>query len=740
MLMVIFVIIELARLLHAWLAVENGARFGVRYAVTGEYDDTYCSGFPSGICDDVSEQEAARIPSIEDAARAGAVAILKDETQAEGVAGHFNMDVCSNKSLGGSPIYLYHASVPPSHLDAWCEQLSTGSPTEDPGGPGDRVSVTVDFEHPLIVPILSTWLPNVHLTARREGIVEQFRVARVVGLPATISVPTFTATATATNTPTSTSTDIPSPTPTECSVPPIVQIIQPVDGNTYVSELPAEAIAWDSDNVDPITCTAVAPNGTGIDRVDFAIDWWDPAALAWIRVYTHTEFALEYCGFGGAAPCSKRPTTSATWPSGGPMKTGLHRMQAVAEDDEGDLSAMDEVQFWLNVPNTPTPTSTLTPTITPTPTLTPTLDCNDILISGYGRSGDGLFMWVYNANPRTIKLTGSSTIWNEMAISQYMNEAEFNSAQYYPGDDYDSPTTAGPANPNSFPHTPGVWIPWHADFNNVPGGNLFGNFSTSLTFDYTCSVSASAFYATATPTSTATDTPTPTTSPTVTNTVPPTSTPTVTPTPSCSGVGFGSTAFDNAGRLRLWVNNTTYPGLRITGITIDWGPLNSASNLYGWNEYVDWVQWNGSTAYSVNDYSSATTFGLDRAVGASNNIYIDWDGGFEGRFSNPPLNLAPGNFGFSLSFSDASCNISRSAAPRTFPTPTPTPTNTDTPMPTDTPTVTPTPTVTSTATRTPTATNTSLPTATYTQPPTATLTPVTPTDTPTPTEKPCLDC
>ncbi|MGD8622400.1 MAG: pilus assembly protein, partial [Anaerolineales bacterium] len=46
MLLTIFVIIELARLLHAWLAVENGARFGVRYAVTGEYNDTYCVDGP----------------------------------------------------------------------------------------------------------------------------------------------------------------------------------------------------------------------------------------------------------------------------------------------------------------------------------------------------------------------------------------------------------------------------------------------------------------------------------------------------------------------------------------------------------------------------------------------------------------------------------------------------------------------------------------------------------------------
>ena len=87
LLILLFVIIELARVLHAWLAIENGARFGARYAVTGEYDGSYCldtdaSGTP---CDAQSEEDAARIPSIKDAARAGAVAILRNETVASEV-------------------------------------------------------------------------------------------------------------------------------------------------------------------------------------------------------------------------------------------------------------------------------------------------------------------------------------------------------------------------------------------------------------------------------------------------------------------------------------------------------------------------------------------------------------------------------------------------------------------------------------------------------------------------------
>ncbi|MEJ2013569.1 MAG: TadE/TadG family type IV pilus assembly protein [Anaerolineales bacterium] len=711
LLLILFVIIELARLLHAWLAVENGARFGVRYAVTGEFDDTYCSGYPGGVCDDLPEQEAARIPSIVDASESGAVAILRDPTAGQGTSGFFKVTVCSNKMQSGSALFSYHASITPSHIPAWCEELATHNPIQDPGGPGDRVSVTVDFEHPLIVPILSTWLPHIHLSARREGIVEQFRVARVVGLPATISVPTFTPTNTATATATATITDTPLPTATLCKVPPVVTITAPTNGAFLINKVPGQAVAWDPDNADPAACVGAGIDGEGIVQVDFAIDEW--TGLSWNRVYTHTEFAEAYCAFGGNAPCSEHPTTSATWPSGSPMGSGLHRMQAVATDDEGIQSPVAEVTFTLNVPDTPTPTSTSTPTATAT------VDCTNLSVGSYFTSGNGLYMWMYNGNPRTIFLTGSNTNWNEMSAGMFVNQLQFNWTPYYSGDDYSSSTTEGPAVPASFPQGPGSWTYWYADFGGVPGGQLFGNYSTTLTFDNSCNISAALFVATPTVTPTFTQTPTPTRTPTITQTPIPTNTstvtrtptitltPTPTNTPSCSGVTFGGTDFTtSSSRLRLYVNNTTYPGLRITGISIDWGPLNTASTLYGWNEYVDYVQWDGSTVYGGNDYTSATGFGLNSAVNiGSNNIFIDFDGGYEGDLRSYPLNLSSNNFGFTLQFSDTACNLSRSAQPKSFPPPT------STPLPTSTPTATPTP----TNTFVPTRTNTPLPTRTPTE-------------------------
>ena len=42
LLLLLFGIIEFGRLLQAWMAVQNAARFGLRYLVTGEYNVNYC--------------------------------------------------------------------------------------------------------------------------------------------------------------------------------------------------------------------------------------------------------------------------------------------------------------------------------------------------------------------------------------------------------------------------------------------------------------------------------------------------------------------------------------------------------------------------------------------------------------------------------------------------------------------------------------------------------------------------
>ncbi len=107
-----------------------------------------------------------------------------------GQPGFFKITVCSSRDAAGddppTPDFILWPSDQATFTPAECD------PFEDAGGPGDRVSVTIDFEHPLIVPIISSVWPQLHLVAKREGIIEQFRTARVVGLPATIGAPTFT--------------------------------------------------------------------------------------------------------------------------------------------------------------------------------------------------------------------------------------------------------------------------------------------------------------------------------------------------------------------------------------------------------------------------------------------------------------------------------------------------------------------------------------------------------------------
>jgi len=95
LLMLIFGIIEFGRFLQAWLALQNGARFGVRYAVSGDFNPEYCdeaaaalglTAEHSGNCrvpetvDDWDEKSSAlkdwaRLASIRDAAIAGATGV-----------------------------------------------------------------------------------------------------------------------------------------------------------------------------------------------------------------------------------------------------------------------------------------------------------------------------------------------------------------------------------------------------------------------------------------------------------------------------------------------------------------------------------------------------------------------------------------------------------------------------------------------------------------------------------------
>ena len=530
----IFVIIELARVLHAWIAVENGARFGVRYAITGEYESGYCTTMYGGPCNTQAKQDGARLPSIRDAANSGSAGLLKNPAATVGNPGFFKTTICSNK-----PGLIYWPSDSNTSTPADCQ------PQEDGGGPGDRVIVTVDFDHPLIAPILSSTWPKIHLSAKREGIVEQFRVARVVGLPATISIPTFTATVTTTSTitPTSTATLTPTPTP-DCSL--ITVQSAAINGDFF-------DVVVQNANTEPVALTG--------------------AYLDWYKYYPGQNFyGAEFAGIlyrdGPASPTSPSfaiPPTPIPLGAGG---SELWRASFIGVGGGGLFGEFTAILTFDGVCNvtavsdlpTPTATTTLTttptasptttvtrtvtptttPTVTPTvtPTLTPTPNCSNITITTSAIPAANpirINVSVRNTNAQTVYLTGSTLDWTDAYHpAQYVDQFRWNTVRYYAGDSFDPPTTSNPA-PGTQPLPSGSTYQWYTTFGGVPGGmGLDGTFTVTLTFDDSCTVSTtlSRTAPTATSTLTPTATLTRTLTPTITLTPTVTQTPTVTPTPT----------------------------------------------------------------------------------------------------------------------------------------------------------------------------------------------------------------
>ena len=274
LLILLFGIIELGRLLQTWLAIQNAARFGARYAVTGEYNPQYCqiaaetlgyedadifndSGYDCVVtrayCESLPQaqqddcdydqmttelQDWARLPSIADAARTGAAGTARDDSVTvsgnyitylslhdlddlgnPSLQGYFHVTSCSNRDDdrdGNHDFNIVEQTDPDT-----CQMVeSPFTYMDDAGGPGDRVRVTVRYVHPMIMPLVSSLWPKVSLTAWREGIVEQFRVARISGLGGQIGVaPTTTPTQTITPTPTDTPTYTLPPTSTDSPPP-----------------------------------------------------------------------------------------------------------------------------------------------------------------------------------------------------------------------------------------------------------------------------------------------------------------------------------------------------------------------------------------------------------------------------------------------------------------------------------------------------------------------------------------
>jgi len=596
LLFVIFGIIEFARMVFAWMAVQNAARFGIRYAVTGEFKEIYCieagnllggahvaadmdGGDPQDckIPDtyinpdptdpdkekNIIERELidlARLFSIQDAAVGGGTGLwlrpnvsgnyeqylgLHDEAfiGLPGETGFYHITICSNR--GG----LYRMT--PNYSIPLCELIPTLQLMDDAGGPGDRVKVHVEHRHPLFLPILTNIWPSVTLNAERDGIVEKFRTSRSLGVSGPIlSAPTWTQTPTITPTPTLTSTPSITPTPTASVTPiPVDCALIDVDYNYIGPDSGSLIVLLRIKNNNPVPIH--------LHQADLSWEKLPPSRIAW---------AMKFNGSATTILNDINPPT--TWMPSVPIEMvagGLGDyvafFQPVAEPVQGvtivDLEFDDNCHKGISA-NMPTATASLTPTITETPTVTPTPDCSQYSMSNFSFT---------NGAVQSLTVTNGDVVDAEVSQIQLdWNYAEsFGVANGYPslyvdwfrwgggyihlggnGDgtfDSSSPTNWG----GSEPFNAGSSYTWEIDFDLdwAFGGPLpdvvSNDFGVIIDFDNGCQLRRDAisrpvisYTPTATPTQTWTPTPPPppTNTPLPTNTSTPSNTPLPTYTPT----------------------------------------------------------------------------------------------------------------------------------------------------------------------------------------------------------------
>lgn len=277
LLMLMFGVIEFARIFQAWITLQNAARTAARYAVTGQWDENILAEamgytFPEGLSVEQRRQavldtlmpctegvdeafqrhwgydcqpgavedqwlraDVARIPSIVDRARIGASGLglaegdhyvgleypdeydLHTGTVTDTERGWFHVWICSSRpGVYSDTAARYKPSEDRSaRLCQVQEPGMEGVNQYDPGGPGDAVEIVVFFNHPLITPL--GLMDYIQLQARRVMINEAFRSTRVINIPPALALPTFTPS----NTP------VPSHTPTPTSSPTITDTPTP---------------------------------------------------------------------------------------------------------------------------------------------------------------------------------------------------------------------------------------------------------------------------------------------------------------------------------------------------------------------------------------------------------------------------------------------------------------------------------------------------------------------------------
>ena len=590
LLFVLFGIIEFARMTFAWMAVQNAARFGIRYAVTGEFDEVYCveagnylgatyinadkhGGDPqdcivpdsyTGADSNDLERELidhARLFSIQDAAIGGGTGLwlrpnvagnyeqyLANHNAAfigfPAEKGFYHITVCSNRNNQFAVDYNNYPI--PLCLDLLELDPITMLPPQlmdDAGGPGDRVKIHVEHEHPLFLPLLTNIWPSVTLRAERDGIVEKFRTSRVIGVSGPIlSAATWTQTPTITPTPTETST------PTLTLTPTITETPIPVDCDKIIVEYSAVEDIGGGNYGAVVQINNTNPVPIHLFQANVFWEKIPPSRTLWSM-----QFNGSFAIFDDGIPDTTWDPLPPVFMADGAISNFIASFKPVAEPVQGNTSVdliFDDNCHKGFTANLPTSTPTYTPTITETPTVTPTPDCSKYSMTGFTFTDWAqLRMTVFNGDvvdTRTVQLTlnwdnaesfASANGFPNMNVDWF----SWGGVYYVEGQDgtryYSSPTSLS----GNAPFNAGSSYLWKIDFDGdwAGSGSLAppmnnNDFGFVIEFQNGCILSQTAIprtIATWTPTPTPTNTWTPTPPPPPTDTAVPTDTPPPTNTP-----------------------------------------------------------------------------------------------------------------------------------------------------------------------------------------------------------------
>jgi hypothetical protein len=331
LLMMIFLIIESARIMWGWNSVQNAAREGARYATTGQFDGPNCavsnlSKF-SGLCGDL---RAASIISV------------------------------THKGLSGLPIDETSTTFEDDNyydIQIWGVDTNSQLQPNTGGSPGNPVVVRVTYRVPIITPFFRPIVRSIPLygqvTMTNESFGQLGGSNQGTGVapelpPLPTPGPTETPTPSPTHTPSPTVGATATPTDTPTNTPTATPVVCPIEFEGFVVE--------DADTLDDDFVFVTGDVGTTVTIIDLT----SGAVLGSdIMLSAGGHSCPGFADFGIPAP----PL---------PDLIGGHVLLAQSSDGSFDTTIVVANTPTPTPTDTPVPTSTPTNTLTPSPTFTPT--------------------------------------------------------------------------------------------------------------------------------------------------------------------------------------------------------------------------------------------------------------------------------------------------------------------------------------------------------------------------------